>query len=398
MADKKTIYCVDDNRANLFLLEKALKDYDTVSLESGTACLEEIEKKLPDLILLDVMMPELDGLETCKKIRANPKFRDVPIIFLSAKFTLQDKLQGYAAGGDDYLGKPFNLEELKAKMSATLQRKQQLDESRNEAKQAQDSNQEMISNLGETNVVVNFLQNALNCMNYQALAEKVIQAMQNLGLNIVMEIQYDGKWHQFSTTTTENPFEQSVFEFVRQKGRLVSFGERTAVNYQFISIIIRNMPTQDEAMCGRIRDHITLIGKAANAKISAIHKDALTKEKFSMLIDFLGDLKNILSNLDNAYEEHQTFIEGTLAKVADELEQSFMQLGLSDYQEEEQRKIISRAETQTFEQNDKFSKIHQQFSSMSRQVDTVLEHTINAMLEEEEELQKSDMEENVSLF
>ena len=257
---------------------------------------------------------------------------------------------------------------------------------------------EMISNIGETGIVVNFLQNVLNCRSYQALAETVIQAMQNLGLNIVMEIHYDDKWNQFSTTTTENPFEQSVFEFVRQKGRLVSFGERTAVNYQYINIIIRNMPTHDEAMCGRIRDHIALIGKGANAKISAIHKDAQTKEKFSMLVDFMGDLKNILNNLDETYEQHQIFMESIMAKVADELEESFMQLGLLDYQEEEQRKIIARAESKTIEQNDKFSKIHHQFSSMNRQVDTVLEHTINAMLEDEEELQKVELEENISLF
>ena len=102
--------------------------YEVVTGSNGLEAIESARVENPDLIILDVMMPELDGLSACAKIR---EFSNVPIILLTAKTTDMDKLMGFDQGADDYLTKPFNILELKARIRALLRRtgKQEKDNS-----------------------------------------------------------------------------------------------------------------------------------------------------------------------------------------------------------------------------------------------------------------------------
>lgn len=93
--------------------------YDVVTGSNGLEAVEYAKSEKPDLIILDVMMPEMDGLSSCAKIR---EFSDVPIILLTAKTADMDKLMGFDQGADDYLTKPFNILELKARIRALLRR------------------------------------------------------------------------------------------------------------------------------------------------------------------------------------------------------------------------------------------------------------------------------------
>ena len=93
--------------------------YDVITGSNGQEAVEMAQKEQPDLIVLDVMMPVMDGLTACSKIR---EFSDVPIILLTAKVEDMDKLIGFDHGADDYLTKPFNIRELKARIRALLRR------------------------------------------------------------------------------------------------------------------------------------------------------------------------------------------------------------------------------------------------------------------------------------
>jgi len=114
MDTKITILIVDDNHQNLRVVSSFLKDknYNLALATSGVKTLELLEKIETDLILLDIMMPEMDGLETCRILKANPKTADIPVIFLTAKNQTEDIVEGFEAGGVDYITKPFNRDEL----------------------------------------------------------------------------------------------------------------------------------------------------------------------------------------------------------------------------------------------------------------------------------------------
>lgn len=137
---KKYILIVDDNLKNLQLIAKILKDEGyLISLsQSGNDALDQLTQLQPDLILLDVMMPEMDGYELCRQIKNIENLRDIPVIFLTSKTQTEDLAAGFSAGGVDYISKPFNRQELLIRVKNHIElsdsRKKILEMSKNQNK------------------------------------------------------------------------------------------------------------------------------------------------------------------------------------------------------------------------------------------------------------------------
>ena len=116
------ILIVDDVPDNLLLLSSLLTEYGykVRKVVTGESALAEAQASPPDLILLDIMMPQMDGYEVCRRLKANHKVQHVPVIFLSARNEAADKVEGFSSGGVDYITKPFNLEEVIARVQNQL--------------------------------------------------------------------------------------------------------------------------------------------------------------------------------------------------------------------------------------------------------------------------------------
>jgi DNA-binding response OmpR family regulator len=123
MSENKDILIVDDLPENLHLLSQILKDknYKVRALPSGKLVIKAIENSIPDMILLDVTMPEINGYEVCKMIKE--KYKDIPVIFISALNDTFDKIKGFNAGGVDYITKPFQVEEVYSRIKIHLELK-----------------------------------------------------------------------------------------------------------------------------------------------------------------------------------------------------------------------------------------------------------------------------------
>ncbi len=117
-----TILIVDDNPHNLQVLANILREtgFRVATAKDGAKALAFVEKRRPDLILLDVMMPEMDGFEVCRRLKAGSATRDIPVLFISALTETADKVNGFEAGGLDYITKPFQKEEVLARLHAHL--------------------------------------------------------------------------------------------------------------------------------------------------------------------------------------------------------------------------------------------------------------------------------------
>lgn len=120
----KTIFVIDDEKDIQNILEVNLSNsgYKVYPYSSAEKALEGLKKKQPDLIILDIMMDGMDGYDFCKHLRAQQEYRDIPIIFLSAKSEEFDKVLGLELGGDDYITKPFGIKELLSRVKAVLRR------------------------------------------------------------------------------------------------------------------------------------------------------------------------------------------------------------------------------------------------------------------------------------
>jgi DNA-binding response OmpR family regulator len=113
---------VDDNSTNLGVLTEYLEEqgFEVLSAEDGYMGLEIAQFAQPNLILLDVMMPGIDGFETCRRLKANDKTQDIPVIFMTALESTKDKVNGFKVGGVDYITKPVQQEEVLARISTHL--------------------------------------------------------------------------------------------------------------------------------------------------------------------------------------------------------------------------------------------------------------------------------------
>ena len=149
-----TILVVDDIPTNIRILKKKLlkENYTIMSANSGKVALEMVEKNKPDLILLDIMMPQMSGFDVCKILKSNPKTQSIPIIFLTAKVESEDIVKGLELGAVDYVAKPFNFAELLSRIKTHT-----------ELKRLQDNLEEAVSDrTKKLNDALNDLQGAHN--------------------------------------------------------------------------------------------------------------------------------------------------------------------------------------------------------------------------------------------
>ena len=123
---RQKILIVEDDRSLADVLDYNLKSagYDTIWSSDGQDAINQTRLKLPDLVLLDIMIPVMDGHEVCKHLRANAETRDIPIVMLTAKGEETDQLIGFTLGADDYVVKPFSVKVLLERVKSLLRRRQ----------------------------------------------------------------------------------------------------------------------------------------------------------------------------------------------------------------------------------------------------------------------------------
>lgn len=144
-ANKNLILIVDDNPNNIQIVAATMAEYgyELGIAMNGQQAFQFLEENMPDLILLDVEMPDFDGYEVCRKIKDNSKFQEIPIIFLTAKNGAEDIVRGFNEGGVDFITKPFKSAELIVRVKTHIELKEAREEVRNYAQRMEELNKEL---------------------------------------------------------------------------------------------------------------------------------------------------------------------------------------------------------------------------------------------------------------
>lgn len=126
MNTQKRILCVDDEPVNLKLLEVLLgpKGYEVITASNGREALERISERRIDIVLLDAMMPEMNGFDACRTIKENERYRNIPVVMITALKSKEDRIKSIEAGAEDFISKPFNVEEVLARVKMLLRMKE----------------------------------------------------------------------------------------------------------------------------------------------------------------------------------------------------------------------------------------------------------------------------------
>jgi DNA-binding response OmpR family regulator len=188
-ARKTTILTADDDPQLLRLVTRnlQLEGFEVVPVSDGQQALEQIEQKTPDLVLLDVMMPRMDGFSVVHKVR---EFSSVPIILLTARGQDQDKVRGLDLGADDYLTKPFSVEELLARVRAVLRRSQFSTNESTRGLQATASTGDLVIDYSQHIVTLKGKELQLTPTEYRILA----YLAQNIGRVVTQDLLLEHVW------------------------------------------------------------------------------------------------------------------------------------------------------------------------------------------------------------
>lgn len=337
MNEKPTILVVDDDSTVQAVFSTALKSrYVVHAIGNGDAALDFLSRQTADAILLDVSMPGIDGYETCRRIKANEVTANIPVIFVSAQDSVEDRLKGFDAGGEDYIVKPFEMPELLARLSHLIQ----LFDERTGLKQLVESASctalTAMSSLSELGVLVDITKRLGNCENLVELADTIVAGLQQYGLNSSTQIREQGQPITRSLHGKATPLESSVIEHMAAEGdRIVQFRSRLSIHYEHVSILVYDLPLDDVERCGRLRDHLAMLVEAAESRYLAIHHSLVIRQT-------IGNMTAMLEEIDQSQRGERISRRLAIERMTQHLSQAYTSVALSTEQEDFMNTVIDQ--------------------------------------------------------
>lgn len=310
-------------------------DYSVQHFSNGESALSKLEEMMPDLVLLDVLMPGLSGYDVCRSLRENQATCDVPVIFISGLVDEEDLLAGYEAGGDDYLTKPVKPGELRLKMSRAISRVTESSRHKSDYSNAFSTAMTAMTSAGEVGSVLKFMRASFNCPDYIALCREVLSTIAAYGLEASIQIRGKGEIVSLNHEGRCSPLEEAVLGNMSTHGRIFEFSSRTSFSHEHITIIIKNMPKDDPDRAGRMKDNLALLTEGANARVITLDDQlALTKQK-DALMKLITDTRETLGDIDKHQQSQHEKTKNIYRVFLDTLERKYIHLGLKYTQEEE---------------------------------------------------------------
>jgi CheY-like chemotaxis protein len=329
------ILAVDDEPFNLEIIEEILEDLDfeLQVATSGPECLAMVEGYMPQVILLDVSMPQMNGYEVCKALKANPNTAHIIVMFVSARGTVEERMEGYSVGAEDYIVKPFGHDELKSKLknlNQVLIEKQSLE------KQVEDATStafNAMANSSEMGQIVNYIENIGFINNPQDLGKALIDCLQTFDLQSNVEFRHGDTIEHFALRGVCSPIVIELFDMLKNKGRLHEFSHRLLVNYEMISLLILNMPDHDPDKHGRIRDHVCFIVSVTEQQLRAIMTKQMLESQQQKLNDVASTVHSKFHGLIGLLNENRENNEKVFKQLQEDLEVRIPTMGLDEDQE-----------------------------------------------------------------
>jgi len=327
--EKAQIYVVDSDSDIRDSMSKLLsEEYNVQTFESGDEAIVQYPIKVPDIILLDTQMPDKNGYEICQEIRAIDPDKQTAIIFISEKETLDERMRAYYVGGDDFLTKPFILDELSSKLETVSRYNTKTRNLEEQQSLAQNMAFQAMTEASQYGIVLQFIKETFATETETELAKAVFQTLNKL--NISGSVQFRMSDHTSSFRAPEqacNPIEEEVFELLKNRGRIFDFQDKTIFNDHHSSIMVKDMPMDDEVMYGRFRDILAAVIEGVEAKLIDIQRK-------NALLKVMDDIRSTVTYVEKEFQNHGASTVDTMEKLMLKMEEGFHFLDLSDEQED----------------------------------------------------------------
>lgn len=369
MSTPPLILVIDDEPKNIRIMTGLLAEkYSLETAESGEEGMLKAQQRKPDLMLVDIMLPGIDGYEVCSKIRADFETENIPVIFVSAKDSLDERLRGYEVGGDDYFIKPFDHEELLVKVAKTLASQRRGAEMASRVAQANAIAMQAMTSTSELGSIIHFLESSFTAGDFDALAERFFDTTRAMGLSTSLAIFGAGRPFFKSDSGEMSSLEQSVLERAADKGRFLDFNHRTIVNFDHISLLIKNMPVDNPERYGLIKDNICHLLGGADARVRALLIARENERQYALLMEFVRLINRVLDDFAVRYKTMQGESYTIVEDMAERFSEVVPRLGLEEFQEKSIFEIVDGCVHGIRDSYDRSQLIDEGFSRMMKQL------------------------------
>ena len=337
------IMVVQESDINARVITSILgKSFRVINVNSGSACLQQVPDVKPTTIFMDVNLPELSGFETCRALKGDPATCKIPVIFISEENSVQEKMLGYDAGGDDFLGVPFHPPELLAKAKISIDHSTQLHELADKvcSLEAQADNASKVafaamrsnSDLGVINL---FMRNSYTAKDFYELSSLLFQSLEQWGLATTVQFRGCHQVVNLSEAEYVPPLEEELLSVLINHGRIVEFGSRAVFNFEHVSLLVKNLP-DDAEQVGLLRDSIATLMESVEAKVNSMHREYILRNERDKHL-------NTLRRIQGGFKHHEQLAMSILDNLTTEMQQLFNSLGLSEEEEKQFDSLLSDA-------------------------------------------------------
>jgi CheY-like chemotaxis protein len=351
---------VDDDASSRLLMQSLLGEEFIVQVApSGEDALNRFEADPPDLVFLDVEMPGINGFETCRRMHEFDG--SIPVIFVTMHDSQETRLEAFDSGADDIIIKPVDGEVLKRKARLAIRRKTDNEQLIQEKNSLQQMAMNFLSSVGENGVLLNFMRSCFNCGSIENLANNLIEATHAYGLECQVLIRHGDGATTFKASRAQTPLEEVILERTAHMGRIVRFRKRLVINYDRVTVMVTNLPVDDETKLGRVRDHVAILTETAEAFTEGIEmREAATrKSEFYEItsLEVSAAIETLHTNFRNTLGDTESLVDA----LEKDLEGSYSDPNMTDQQKQAIGDTVKEFEQRIRKILDRGKKFEQQF-------------------------------------
>ncbi|ASP39550.1 response regulator [Bacterioplanes sanyensis] len=336
------VLIVDDAADNRMVLSALLEDtYEVIEADSGDACLTITTQQPPDIILLDVVMPGKSGYEVCVTLKSDPATQMIPVIFVSAKDTTEERLQGFEAGADGYITKPVDGQKLLQMMIEKLQQAEHHKHTKEQAGQAMQVAMEAMTNSSELGNIIEFVRQTQQIRTAESLAAAIMTSAASFQLSACVLI----NTHEPVVVgcAVDDLAGQLLGKFRNHDKGITHHGIRTIIHTPQVVVLIKNMPLSDENRYGRLKDHLAILADIASGQVQLLEaEERLAIERKQMLDEIIKMTESTIQHAGHEASQQTHNIRQEVMAMVEELESMLFSLGLDEDQEKKLMHLAHR--------------------------------------------------------
>lgn len=328
MNNKNQILVIDDDPDYCALVAEVLSpEFDCIFAYSGTEGLKKFEQNCdPILVIVDLNLPDMSGFAICEQLQKFKSQREFAIFIISGDDESKSKMRAFDIGADDYIAKPFELNELYSRIKRSIA----YVENQSSLKKEGDSTRQManiaMAQASQYSYVMNFFKSLNTCQDTKQVAQLFYEAMAFFNLSASIKIEFQGDRYFDSNMGDVSPIEKSIYDLLKDHGRLYEFGKRLIINGRNVAFLIKNFP-QDEHDAGQARDFLAALVEGIESKIDEL-------KVRGAVVEATVELSQAVTNISEGLNKHNVAINSVMSDMITDISSSYHQLELTDLQEE----------------------------------------------------------------